>query len=466
MPHDLLEVLRGRRTSPRSLADAAVGLLDQASSSASAASRSPRWASSSSTWRTASSYSCSASGLTGPSCSRRRASRSTFASSPRAPRRAAAPPRAPPPARAVRDLRAARATSAAESRACCAAPRRRHRFARALEPRLDLGLLVGAGAQLGGRLLAGRRARVELLGERVAAGLDGLERRPERRAARSASAPARASRLDAGPERVERARSAPRARARPARPAGARRGGPRGSRRAGRASALVAALSRARLDQPLGAAQGLVGLVELARGAPRARTSASSRAVSAAVTACPRARPRPGRRPPRRRRLGRRDELLRRPSSSSIRSLPPAGRLRSSPVEPNRSAAARGDGDAAEVPDTAPGRRRARRRRAGARPAPRPAARCARAREPAGARRRACPAGRPWVRRRRGRSPPASPSPSSSFSPSSRSSTTRGRRRGAERRRERPSSKPVSAFRPSTSAGSPPGAAPAPRTAC
>ena len=48
-------------------------------SSRSAVSRSSRWRSSSSTWATASSYSDCASGLTGPSCSRRRASRSSLA---------------------------------------------------------------------------------------------------------------------------------------------------------------------------------------------------------------------------------------------------------------------------------------------------------------------------------------------------------------------------------------------------
>jgi hypothetical protein len=53
------------------LADAAVGLLDEALQLGEALSRSARWVSSSSTCATASSYSCLASGLTGPSCSRR-----------------------------------------------------------------------------------------------------------------------------------------------------------------------------------------------------------------------------------------------------------------------------------------------------------------------------------------------------------------------------------------------------------
>ena len=78
----LLEVPRGGLEGLlEALADAPVGLLDQALE---LGQRAPpgraRCASSSSTWATASSYSCLASGLTGPSCSRRRARRSTRAS--------------------------------------------------------------------------------------------------------------------------------------------------------------------------------------------------------------------------------------------------------------------------------------------------------------------------------------------------------------------------------------------------
>ena len=127
------------------------------SSSRSAVSRSVRWRSSSSTCATASAYSSWASGLTGPSCSRRRASRSS---------RSASASRSSAASASVGGGSASSSSRAASSRSSCSASAAwsRARWSAHLErgqglvlgvqPRVQRRLLLGAGAQLGGDVLA------------------------------------------------------------------------------------------------------------------------------------------------------------------------------------------------------------------------------------------------------------------------------------------------------------------------
>ena len=148
------------------------------SSSARALSRSARCVSSSSTCATASSYSCLASGLTGPSCSRRR-SEALDALSERL-------------ALLVGQrlggglgLEAEAAGDAGQvalgvgrgvAHLLCGDLGAGHRLAGALQPPLELRLLVGAGLERGGGLLTGGGAGLELPVERLASGRDSVAR--------------------------------------------------------------------------------------------------------------------------------------------------------------------------------------------------------------------------------------------------------------------------------------------------
>ena len=141
-----------------------------------------------------------------------------------------------------------------------------------LQPSLELGLLLRAGLQRGGGLLAGGGAGLELLPEGVAPGRDGLAcaaraQRPHGRRRRRARGRAPLPRPQGG----QRSARAPRARARCARRAAAPRAGLRAARARRTASGPSSGASRRRPITPLGAADDLLGLGRLAqRGAQRA----------------------------------------------------------------------------------------------------------------------------------------------------------------------------------------------------
>ena len=154
-------------------------------SSRSAVSRSSRWRSSSSTCASASSYSALASGLTGPSCSRRRCRRSMRARRPSA----VSGSSGSEAGCASRPSRAASASSSCGGVVLGVADLlgadlgRGDRVAALAQARLDLGLLGGARAQRAGhalpRLAVGQQLGVERLDARGDASERGRERRDQ-----------------------------------------------------------------------------------------------------------------------------------------------------------------------------------------------------------------------------------------------------------------------------------------------
>ena len=342
--HDLLEVLRGRLEGLlERLADAPVGLLDQALELRQRGLEVLALVSSSSTCATASSYSCLASGFTGPSCSRRRASARpspqllALLVGQRLGRGLGARARAWP-AISV----SSRSASAAESRTCCAGTSACVTASLAcLQPRLDLGLLLRARAQLGGGPLAGRRAGLELsasasrrgrrpprgalervgcplgaaasarsaLGAGASAASEPRARSARSRSARSASRARRAGRLDS---------SARRTAAGPSSGASRRRSISHSARRT--SSSASSSAREARAQRALGAPRAAESA--LGHGA-RVRASASRAAASSATARSEAA-----------------TSSSRRPRSSSIRSSPPAGACAARPWRANRRARA------------------------------------------------------------------------------------------------------------------------------
>src|ERR687895_2077474 len=143
----------------------------------------------------------------------------------------------------------------------------RHRFARLAQPGLDAGLLVGAGAQGGGGLLAAGGVLLEVFFEGVAAGAHGSGRAVERGGGALAVAGGGLIALDAGAEPRERAGPLGALALDPLGHAalGAERGVQLGA--AHGAGALVGSLAAAG-DDPLGAADRLGRLGDLAARAP------------------------------------------------------------------------------------------------------------------------------------------------------------------------------------------------------
>ena len=270
-------------------------------SSRSAVSRSSRWLSSSSTCATASAYSSFASGFTGPSCSRRfaepldpRAQRS--ACSGRAPRSPA-----PPPGRAAPRARPARARlGLGVAQLLRADLRRGQRVAALAQLVLDLRLLAGAGAQLGGDALP----RLAVGGELGLDRLDAAGDRGAHPAERRGEGPGQRLQLLVGRPLGAQVLEAPAALGALARGAFGRAalGGQLalGLGAAHRGGALLRGLAPLLDSQP--ARRISSPAADRSRSARRAAWSASSRAASAAATAvlAPSARParpaRPGRR--------------------------------------------------------------------------------------------------------------------------------------------------------------------------
>ena len=226
-------------------------------SSRSAVSRSVRWLSSSSTCARASPYSSCASGLTGPSCSRRRVRRSTrerspaISSSPRGSASASSPSPPAPSRRDIsvelelglgglvaqplgRDLRLGDPLSAGAQRG------------------LDLRLLLGAVAQLAGHPLPRLAVCGELLLELRRPGLHGLGGpcRAPRPGAWPAGPPG--CRPLSAPAAGQRGRRSARARARSSPPGGARpRARPASSARRTASGPSAGAERRCSISQPV-----------------------------------------------------------------------------------------------------------------------------------------------------------------------------------------------------------------------
>ena len=219
-----------------------------------------------------------------------------------------------------------------------------------LQPRLDLRLLLGAGAQLAGEPLARAAVGDEL-------GVEHLDARRGRRACAPSSAAASRSAFGASAASwASRSRSAAIRRAALG-PLALRAlgelalGGERGADlRAARGDRRVVGRLAALVDQVGGVALGLerlvagarggaglaVGGVALARRPPRRRAPAPSTAASAACSACAAA-------------STARISSSRRLRSASTRSSPPAGTWRSSRAPRRPHAPVAGDGDAVEA---------------------------------------------------------------------------------------------------------------------